>query len=90
MEESKDYKRYYTNTTGIELTNTDVSLCVNYKENDKVEKLCKITFSPEQAKLTMIMLERAISEFEKNTREIKVDANKITSSKGENINGGEK
>lgn len=87
--EINEYKIYYTNSTGVELTNVDVNLCVNYKDNNNIEKLCKVIFSPEQAKLTMLMLEKAIEQFEKSTRPIEVDISKIVSSKGEKLNGGE-
>ena len=76
-------KRYYSNATGIEVTNIDIKLLVNYKNQSGTEPLCEIIFSPEQAKLTMLMLEKAISEFEKNNREINSNADSITKIKGE-------
>ena len=89
-QKSNENKRYYTNFTELEINGADVNLCINYKENENVEKLCKIIFSPEQAKLTMIMLEKAIAEFESTRREINVNVDAIKRSEGENIDGEEK
>lgn len=81
-EQSKNDKRYYSNSTGIEITNVDIKLVANYKDKNGIEPLCEIIFSPEQAKLTMLMLEKAISAFEKNTRKIDIDAGQITKTEG--------
>ena len=82
-----DYKRYYTNSTGLEVTSVDISLCVNYKDDEDIEELCKIIFSPEQAKLTMLMLKKALEEYEKDNRKIEIDENSIGKIKGENKDG---
>lgn len=75
-------KRYYSNATGIEVTNIDIKLVANYRNQNGTEPLCEIIFSPEQAKLTMLMLEKAISEFEKNNREINLNTDNITKIEG--------
>lgn len=83
MNRANEYKRYYTNSTGVEVTPTDISLNINYKEGETTEEMCKIIFSPEQAKLTKMMLEKAIEEFEKNTRPINIGKIKIRRAEGE-------
>lgn len=84
---ANEYKRYYSNTTGLEMTGVDISLCIDYKEEQETEELCKIIFSPEQAKLTMIMLEKAIAEYEKNNRKININTANIKRTEGENKDG---
>lgn len=83
-------KIYYTNATGIEVTNIDVKLKINYQTKGKSIELCDIVFSPEQAKLTSIMLNKAIEEFEKKNRKINVAIEGIERSEGADNNGGEK
>lgn len=73
---------YYTNATGIEVTNIDLKLKINYQSRGKTEELCDIVFSPEQAKLTCIMLNKAIEEFEKKNRKINIDIEKIEKDEG--------
>jgi len=64
----KEKMIYYTNSTGVEMTNIDIKLNIDYKSKDKIINLCDIVFSPEQAKLTSIMLNKAINEYEKSNR----------------------
>lgn len=75
-------KRFYSNSTGIEVTNVDIKLIANYRDKDGIEPLCEVIFSPEQAKLTMLMLEKAISKFEENNRKIDIDIKQITKMEG--------
>ena len=64
------------------LTNIDLKLRANYKDKNGIEPLCEIIFSPEQAKLTMLMLEKAVSEFEKNNRKIDIQVGEIKRTEG--------
>ena len=82
-EQIKNEKRFYCNSVGIEVTNIDLKLRANYKDKNGVEPLCEIIFSPEQAKLTMLMLEKAVSEFEKNNRKINIQVGEIKRTEGE-------
>lgn len=76
MNEIKDNsKRCYSNSTKIETTKIDVRLIAGYIDGEVDERLCEIIYSPEQAKLTMLMLEKAIEEFEKNHRKIDLGTN---------------
>lgn len=86
-QKSEEYKRYYTNSTGIEVTDIDISICVDYREKGNIEQLCKVVFSPEQAKLTMLMLEEAVKQFEKNKRNIDIKMEAIRRSEGDTVNG---
>lgn len=81
-EQSKSDKRYYSNSVGLEITNIDFKLLANYKDKNGIEPLCEIIFSPEQAKLTMFMLEKAVAEFEKNNRKIDIKIDSITKTEG--------
>lgn len=91
MEENieKDMKIYYTNATGIEMTNLDIKLKVSYNTKNKLIDLCDIVFSPEQAKLTNIMLGKAIEEYEKRYRKININTDGIEKTEGKEENGGE-
>ncbi len=84
----KEKKIYYTNATGIEVTNIDIKLKINYQSKNEEIELCDIVFSPEQAKLTNIMLGKAIEEYEKRTRKINVIVDRIEKSEGINDDGG--
>ncbi|MBQ3415617.1 MAG: hypothetical protein IJH39_09825 [Clostridia bacterium] len=81
-EQIKNDKRYYCNSTGIEVTNVDLKLIANFKDKNGTEPLCEIIFSPEQAKLTMLMLQQAIQNFEDNTRKININPNGINKVEG--------
>ena len=81
-EQIKCDKRYYSNSTGIEVTNVDIKLVANFKDRNGLEPLCEIVFSPEQAKLTMLMLEQAVENFEKNNRPINIDVKGINKVEG--------
>lgn len=65
----KEKRIYYTNATGVEVTGIDIKLNIDYKSKDETLNLCDIVFSPEQAKLTSIMLNKAIEEYEKEIEE---------------------
>ena len=90
IQKSEEYKRYYTNSTGVEVTDIDISICVDYREKENVEQLCKVVFSPEQAKLTMLMLQEAIKQFENNKRNIDIKMETIKHSGGDSVNGEQK
>nr|DAM88598.1 MAG TPA: Protein of unknown function (DUF3467) [Caudoviricetes sp.] len=81
-EQIRSEKRFYCNSVGIEVTNIDLKLRANYKDKNGIEPLCEIIFSPEQAKLTMLMLEKAVSEFEKNNRKIDIQVGEIKRTEG--------
>ena len=83
-----DMKIYYSNAAAIEVTNVDLKLKIKYKTDDKLNDLCDIVFSPEQAKLTAIMLTKAVEEYEKRYRKINVNVEKIEKKEGAQINGG--
>lgn len=85
----REKKVFYTNATGIEVTNLDLKLKINYQTRGEEIELCDIIFSPEQAKLTSIMLNKAIEEFEKKNRKLNVKIEGIEKSEGINNNGGE-
>lgn len=85
----REKRIYYTNATGIEVTGIDIKLNIDYKSKDETINLCDIVFSPEQAKLTSIMLNKAIEEYEKRNRRLNIDVKAINKSEGENENGGE-
>lgn len=78
----KEKRIYYTNAIGIEMTNLDIKLKTSYKTRDEIIDLCDIVFSPEQAKLTSIMLDKAIKEYEKRYRKIDIDINAIEKTEG--------
>lgn len=86
----KEKMIYYTNSTGVEMTNIDIKLNIDYKSKDKIINLCDIVFSPEQAKLTSIMLNKAINEYEKRNRKININVEEIRENEGKQTDGGEK
>ena len=80
---------YYTNSTGIEMTNIDIKLKIDYKMGEEIINQCEIVFSPEQAKLTKIILEKAIDDYEKNFRKLNIPVN-IEKKEGEQSNNAKK
>ena len=73
----KDMDIYYTNATGIEMTNLDIKIKAKYRTRDEIIDLCDLVFSPEQAKLTSMMLSQAVEEYEKKYRKINIDPSAI-------------
>lgn len=87
-----DNNVFYTNSIGIEMTNLDIKMKVDYTSKGKVIHFCDVVFSPEQAKLTAIILNKAVEEFEKRNRKINIDSAStidFKQSEGERKNGGE-
>jgi len=88
---TQDFKRFYSNSVGLKMTNIDFNLQVRYKEDEKIEHLCDIIMSPEQAKLIKLMLDDAIVQYETRYRDIIIPGNvTITKTEGEKTDGGEK
>ena len=87
MENEK--KIYYSNATGVEMTNIDIKLKIDYITEKNKIRLCDIVLSPEQAKMTSIMLNKAIEEYEKRYRILNINGN-FEQSEGEKTNGGKK
>lgn len=88
-EKAQDFKRMYSNSIGLKMTNIDFNMQVSYKEDKNIEHLCDIIMSPEQAKFTKMMLEQAIEQYENMYRTIIIPSNvTITKTEGENNDGG--
>lgn len=88
---AEDFKRVYSNSVELKMTSVDFNLKMKYKEDDNTELLCDVIMSPEQAKLTKLMLEKAIEQYENMYRTINVKSDvTITKSEGEKDNGGNK
>lgn len=87
-EQIRHDKRFYSNSISIDVTNTDFKFKFNYKNRNDTEPLCEVIITPEQAKLTMLMLEKAINGFETKTRRIDVNVNQVTKTEG-NPQGGD-
>ena len=83
-------KIFYSNSMGLKVTNIDFKLEVKYREDDKIETLCNIIMTPEQAKVTKMMLEQALDKYEEMYRKVEVKENSISKTEGEKTNGGKK
>ena len=89
--EGQDLKRFYSNSIGLKMTNIDFNLKISFKEDGKVEHLCDIVMSPEQAKLVKVMLDSAIEQYENMYRKINIPSNvTMTKTEGEKEDGGNK
>lgn len=56
---------YYTNDTGLEVSNVDMKLIINYRSgNDDTRKLCEIIFTHEHGKNVIDMFNKALNKTE--------------------------
>lgn len=86
----KSENRFYCNSMGLKVNNVEFKLEVKYREDGLSENLCDIIMTPEQAKVTKIMLERAIEQYEATYRKLDISKNAVIKTEGEVVNGGEK
>lgn len=87
---TKSENRFYCNSMGLKVNNVEFKLEVKYREDGVSENLCDIIMTPEQAKVTKMMLERAIEQYESSYRKLDISESTVIKSEGEVINGGKK